>query len=153
MYHYVIVYFLVMNDWIFITNLVFFILSGVWETWYHCRNTIRWCNLTSINHDQAFHKIVIHLSTARLDNINVFSSDTFSNFDTIICLFKCGLNFHGTLLLLSIPDPKMVFTNTYHVSILLNFLVTTFPMLIPRRSHNFAVRSGWEVPKCNNIFI
>lgn len=34
----------------------------------------------------------------------------------------------------------------YHVSKLLNFLVTTFPKSIPNRSTILWARSGWEVP-------
>lgn len=41
---------------------------------------------------------------------------------------------------------------TYHVSKLLNFLVTTFPRSIPSRSTMRCAKSGWDVPEKTFMF-
>ena len=39
-------------------------------------------NLAGVDHDEQFHEVVVHLPTARLDDVHILATHGFSNLDT-----------------------------------------------------------------------
>ena len=45
------------------------------------RNAFRRRNLAGVDHDEQFHEVVVHLATARLDDVHVLATHRFANLD------------------------------------------------------------------------
>ena len=63
------------------TYLVLLILTRVRKTRNNCRNATRWRYLTSVDHNQEFHQVVVHFPAARLHNVHVLPTDGLANFN------------------------------------------------------------------------
>lgn len=62
--------------------LVLFVLSGVWKAWNDGRHSWRGCNFACIYHDQQLHEIIIDLTRAWLNDVDVFAAHRFADLDT-----------------------------------------------------------------------
>lgn len=64
-----------------VSYLIFFVLSSVWEAWNHSSNSRCRSNFASVNHNQKFHQVIVDFTRARLNNVNIFPSNWFPDFD------------------------------------------------------------------------
>lgn len=63
--------------------LILLVLSGIGETRNDSGDTGCRCNFTGIDHNQQLHEVIIDLTTATLDDVDIFSSDRFANFHAV----------------------------------------------------------------------
>lgn len=61
--------------------LVLFVLSCIWKAWNNGCDTWCRCDLTGINHNQHFHEIIIDFTRTRLNDVNIFATNRFANFN------------------------------------------------------------------------
>ena len=64
--------------------LVLFVLPRVGEARNDCCYSRSTCYFTSIDHNQEFHEVIINFPAPTLDNVDILSSNTFSDFHTMI---------------------------------------------------------------------
>lgn len=63
--------------------LVFFVLPGVWEAGDDGSDAGRGGDLTSVNHDQQLHQVVINLATAALHDVYILPTYAFPDFHAV----------------------------------------------------------------------
>jgi len=59
--------------------LVFLVLSSIREAWDDGRNSRGRGYLTCIDHDKQFHQVIIHFSASALNDVDILSTNTFSD--------------------------------------------------------------------------
>lgn len=64
-------------DWS--ARFVLLVLAGVRKARNDGRHTRSRSNLAGVDHDQQLHQIVVHLATARLDDVNILATHRFAN--------------------------------------------------------------------------
>lgn len=60
-------------------HLILLVLPGIWEAREYSGHSVSRGDLAGVNHDEKLYKVVVDLSSRRLDNVDIFSADRFAN--------------------------------------------------------------------------